>query len=320
MFELSNEDRLSIFHRIKEKAMNISNLSKELSLTTQESSRHASRLSHVGLVQKDSNGLFHLTLCGDLVLKQLEGLRFTSQHREYFTSHSVVHLPQEFIYWLGDLANSTCVNDISVAFYNVEKLMKEAEEYIWAITDHYLLSQMPLYTEAFEREVNVRNIEAKDWVTPSEIKEAYRNRQPEHRRVADQARTTGILEEGLLDQLDIYLYMSEKEVAVVCFPFSDGRFDYLGFTSTDERAHKWCTDIFQYYWKRSRSRGSMAEELYRWIKKRPKAVHVLESIATGTEILHGEEAVSELESASLIKEGKLTILGDLVYAKLRDET
>ena len=320
MFELSNEDRLSILHRIKQKAMNISNLSKELSLTTQESSRHASRLSHVGLVRKDSNGLYHLTLCGDLVLKQLEGLRFTSQHREYFTSHSVVHIPQEFIYRLGDLANSTYVNDISVAFYSVEKLMKEAEEYIWAITDHYLLSQMPLYTEAFEREVKVRNIEAKDWIAPSEIKEAYRNMQPEHRRAAGQARTTGILEEGLLDQLDIFLYMSEKEVAAVCFPFSDGRFDYLGFTSTDGRAHKWCRDIFQYYWERSCSRESMADELYTWIKKRPEAVYVLENIAAGREILHGKEKVSELESVSLVKEGKLTILGDLVYAKLTDET
>jgi len=320
MFELSSEDRLSILHRIKQKAMNISNLSKELSLTTQESSRHASRLSDAGLTQKDSNGLYHLTMYGDLVLKQIEGLRFTSQHREYFTSHSLVHIPQEFVYRLGDLANSTYVNDISVAFYNVEKLMKEAEDYIWAITDHYLLSQMPLYTETFEREVKVRNIEAKDWVTPSEIKEAYRNLQPEHRRAAFQARTTGILEERLLDRLDIYLYMSGKEVAVVCFPFSDGRFDYLGFTSRDERAHRWCRDIFQYYWERSRSRGSMAEELYKWIKKRPRAVYVLENIAAGREISRGEETVSELEAMSLVKEGKLTILGDLVHAKLKDET
>ena len=320
MFELSSEDRVSILHRIKEKAMNISNLSKELSLTTQETSRHASRLSDVGLLQKDSAGLYHLTLYGDLVLKQLEGLRFTSQHRKYFISHSLVHIPQEFICRLGDLANSIYVNDISVAFYNVEKLMREAQEYIWAMTDHYLLSQMPLYTEAFEREVKVRSMEAKDWVTPSEIKEAYINLQPEHRRAADQARTTGILEEGLLEQLDIFLYMSEKEVAIVCFPFSDGRFDYLGFTSADERAHRWCRDIFQYYWERSRSRGSMAEELYRWIKKRPEAVYVLENIAAGREISRGEEMVSELKAMSLIKEGKLTILGDLVHAKLRDET
>ena len=46
-------------------------------------------------------------------------------------------------------------------------------------------------------------------------------------------------------------------------------------------------------------------------------MYALKNIAAGKEILHGKELISELESMSLIKQGKLTILGDIVYEKLQ---
>jgi len=61
----------------------------------------------------------------------------------------------------------------------------------------------------------------------------------------------------------------------------------------------------------------MVEELYRWIKKRPKAIYVLKKIAARKEIVNGKELISELESMGLTRQGKLTLLGDLVYARLQ---
>lgn len=320
LFEFSNEDRLRIMQQLTKKAMNVTNLSKTLGLTIQECSRHTSRLSDVGLTKKDTNSLYHLTLYGELGLRQLEGLQLISKHKDYFALHSATHLPQEFVCRIGELAGSTYVGDISAAFYNVERVMRDAKEYIFAVTDHYLASSLPLHSEAFERGVKVRSIDPKAWIVPPEIKEAYRNLPKGQRHSVEKARMIGILEEGLLEHIDIFLYMSEKEVGIVGFPFSNGRFDYLGFMSTDKLTHKWCKDLFQYYWERSPSRERVAEELYTWIKKRPKAIRVLKSIAAGKEILYGKELISELEKLSLIRGGKLTISGDLVYLKLANET
>jgi len=281
LFELSNEDRLRILHQLNKKAMNVTNLSKTLGLTTQESSRHVSRLGDVGLTEKDVDGLHRLTPYGELALKQLKGLEFISQHSDYFTSHTLARIPPEFVCRIGDLVNSTHVDDVMAAFYNVDKVFREAEEYIWVIT---------------------------------KIKESYRAKDME---TARRARITGLLEERILERLDICLYMSEKEVAGVAFPFPDGRFDYLGFTATDERSHKLCRDLFQYYWERARSRANVAEELYRRVKKRPKAFYALKKIAARKEIVNGKELILELESMGLIKQGKLTKLGDLVYARLQ---
>jgi len=267
------------------------------------------------LTQKDVNGSHRLTPYGELALKQLEGLELISQHRNYFTTHSLVHLPPEFVCRLGELANSTHVDDVMDAFNNVDNVFQEAEKYIWVITDQYLLSTWyPLTTQALEREVKIKHLEAKDWVVPSKIKKGYRAKDME---TARQARTTGLLEERMLERLDICLYLSEKEVATVAFPIPDGKFDYLGFTATDERSHKWCRDLFQYYWERARNRASVAEKLYRWLEKRPKAIHALKNIAAGKEIVYGKELISELESMGLIKQGKLTKLGDLVYERLQ---
>ena len=312
LFEVSNEDRLRILLQLDKEALNATNLSKELGLTIQESSRHLSRLSRVELIQKDVEGFYHLTPYGELILKQLKGVAFTSQYRKYFVAHSLKRIPREFVYRICELADSTYVNDTMVAFTNVEKVIREAEEYLWVITNQYLPSNMPLHRKAYERGVKERNIEPKDWVVPARILERISE---EISQNIIQMRATGVLEERILERLDVYLYLSEKEVAAVAFPLLDGRFDYLGFTSKDERAHKWCKDLFLYYWEKARPRAIVVEELYWWVKKRPNAINTLKQIASG-EVVYEKDLISELESMCLIKYGKLTRLGNLVYARL----
>ncbi len=319
-FELSSEDRLGILQQLSKNAMNVTSLSKKLGLTTQESSRHVSRLSDVGLTQKDSKGLYNLTLYGKLILTQLEGLAFTSKHEDYFASHSLTNLPSEFVSRIGDLAGSRYVDDVSDVFFGIDRVIQDSKEYVRTITDQYLMSTYPLLKEAIERGVQVRNIEARDWIVSPTMKQAYFSEEDHWvamRQAFNEARADGLIEERMLERLDVFLYMSEKEVAGVAFPLSNGKFDYLGFSSKSERVHKWCSDLFQYYWERARNRKSMVEEIYKWIEKRPKVINVLKNIADGKEIVRGKEQIPELESRFLVKRGKPTVLGDMVLLELQ---
>ena len=54
------------------------------------------------------------------------------------------------------------------------------------------------------------------------------------------------------DSALIFIAMSEKEVAALAFPSAEGRFDYLGFTASDEEAHRWCRDLYLHYWDAAR--------------------------------------------------------------------
>jgi len=317
LFELSNEDRHRILLQLNTEEMTVTSLSDTLNLTKQEVSRHVSRLSNAELTQKRSNGSYHLTPYGKLALKQLDGFDFISQYQSYFSFHSLAHLPNEIIYRIGELKGSQYINDISVTYYNIEKMIQEAEEYVWLITDHYLSSVFPLYARAHERGVRVRTIEAEDWVVPPEINEGYANQPKSDIQIIDNARVSGLLKEGLLKKLGMYLYLSEKEVAIASFPLPDGRFDYLGFSTEDKQGHKWCEDLFMHYWERTINRTSLGEELYNWIKERPEAVDILVNVVTGKDFSNDKELLSELEGKSIIKQGKSTILGDIVYRRLQ---
>jgi predicted transcriptional regulator len=247
LFEVSNEDRLRILRRLQEGVLNVTGLSRALDLTTQESSRHLSRLGDVGLTGRDADGLYSLTPYASLVLRQLGGFEFTSAHKDYFLSHTLESLPGEFLCRISELAESTYVDDVMVAIYNVERAVQRAEEYFWIVTDQYPVSSFPLLTDAYDRGVRVRTIDAANWDPPPQLKEGVRREDAE---AVLRARRTGAVDERILGRLDVVLWMSEKEVAGLAFPTLEGRFDYLGFNSADEKAHKWCSDLFNYYWDR----------------------------------------------------------------------
>ena len=314
LFEVSNEDRLRILHLLHQQGMNVTQLSKALGLSSQEASRHLSRLNKTGTTLKESDGKFHLTLYGKLLLTQIQGIDFTSRHQQYFRDHTLDQLPRPFIHRLGELSSSTFISDIMVVFTNIETVIKEAEEYLWVITDQYLPSNMPLHIAAYERGVHERDIEAKNWVVPKRIKETLRD-EAAIAQSTRHARATGMLEERMLDHLDLYLFMSEKEVAIVAFPLTDGRFDYFGFSSTDNQAHAWCREVFEHYWEQAYPRLKLADELFWWIKKEPLIMRVFKQIASGVTKVQNE-VMSVLEEKFLVKEGQLTILGDHVYHRL----
>lgn len=249
LFEISNEDRLRILHWLNREKMNVTKLSRELDLTTQESSRHLSRLIDVRLVEKGADGLHCLTPYGELILRQLPGLEFTSRHRDYFREHTLTNLPTEFVLRIGELEGSTYIDDVMVAVHSVEETLLEAEEYILNINVPYIASAFPLVREAYERGVTGRFIHTRELIVPPSMRE-------ERERVFDddimkKIWTSGLQEERLVEEMGLILYMSEKSVGILAFPLKDGRFDFLGFRSESEGPRRWCRDLFYYYWERA---------------------------------------------------------------------
>jgi predicted transcriptional regulator len=172
LFEFSHPDRLKLLHFLRRKTFNVTELSKVLGVTSQEASRHSARLIKTGLIEKHVDGQLLLTLFGELVLNQLQGIAFTSDHQSYFTDHIIQNLPPMFINRLSELASSKIVDDVMVVFTNIEKVIQEAEEYLWVITDQYLPSNIPLHLAAYERGVTERDIELRNWIIPQRIRES----------------------------------------------------------------------------------------------------------------------------------------------------
>jgi predicted transcriptional regulator len=250
-FELSNEERMKILRELQKGSANITRLSRAMDISTQEVSRHVSRLVECDVVSKDGSGAYWLTPFGDLVLSQIQGLSFASVHREYFKDHALSDLPANFLCRIGELGSCDLVDDVMVVFHNVERLIEEAEEYIWRLTDRYNMMSLPHLEAATERGVQFRLLQTKGFEYPPEW--------PGAGEVMSDSRLKGTLKVKISDSANVFIAMSEKEVAIVAFPSVNDRFDYLGFTSGDRRFHGWCAEVFQFYWERARFQEGFTE-------------------------------------------------------------
>ena len=244
LFELSNEDRHRILLRLDKEPSNLTNLARELELSFPETSRHVLRLSEVGLIQKNVKGSYRLTPYGEVVLKQLHELEFTSKHKDYFINHTLTDLPIEYIKRLGDLKGSKYTDDTMRFFHRIENLIKEAEEYVWFQIAEYPISALEEIEEAIGRGVQFRIIEPKDRVTGPHLSLDTSDDDSDTTLM----RYTPLAEHRTLERNDVFLFLSDKG-GLLAFPAFEGRCDYRGFTITDQQSLKWCRDIFQHYWE-----------------------------------------------------------------------
>ncbi len=246
MFEVSNEDRVSILRELRKELSTYSDLSRKLDITTQEVSRHLSRLTENGLTTRRTDGLLELTPYGGLVLRQLNAVEFTSKHREYFIGHVLNGLPDKFVSRMGELMGCTLNLDVMVSIHRVQQILQEAEEYVWDLNLPYIASAFPHIKGIFERGVEGRFLHGGELHLPDEMR-------GERERVFSDGeirslKATGLYKERLTDA-GLIVYMSERELALLCFPDADGRFDYTGFTSKDPDALEWCRDLFLHHWR-----------------------------------------------------------------------
>ena len=243
LFEVSNEHRHNIMLLLKEEAMRVTAISKELDLTTPEISRHVSRLSEIGLASKNVEGFYSLTPFGTMVLVMLQEFEFTSKHAEYFASHTHAGLPIEYVKRIGDLSGSVFTGNILGFFRQIEHVIKEAEEYVWLLVDQFPLNHLSLIVEAMERGVRFRILEPRNRVISPDLEAMA----PEESRALSRTKLAPLFEQRMLDEVNVYMYLSEKS-GVSAFPTLIGENEYKGFTSTDETSLKWCRDLFQYHW------------------------------------------------------------------------
>ena len=249
MFEISNEDRFSILLKLEDGPMNVTGMARELGLTTQETSRHLSRLGEVSLTRKDAEGMFKITSFGGLALRLLNGLKFVSKHEDYFTTHHLGNLPEAYVYRIGELMDSTYLDDVMVMVHITENILREAEEYVLNINMPYIASVFPHIRDAYERGVKGRFLHTENLKLPPSMMDEREKFFDED--VAIKIMAEGVQEERLTDDVNLILYMNEREVGILAFPLLTGRYDFAGFTSKDERTHRYCRDLFEHYWQKA---------------------------------------------------------------------
>ena len=248
LFELSSSDRLDILHLLKKTPMKLSHISAKLDFTVQEASRNVGRLAEAGLIRKDVDSAFYVTPFGEEVLNLLKGLNFLSNNKDYFLRHSASSLPEQFRASLGVLESFTYVDDVMIAFHNVEKMIANAEKFVWIMTNQILASTLPYLLQELERGGEFKLLMPKDYRMTEEIFQSTRH------PIFDKAVLNRKLDMRFIEKVEFFLCMSEKEVGAFSFPDLEGKLDYNGsFRAENEAAVTWAKGLFDYYLERSTS-------------------------------------------------------------------
>ena len=247
-FELSNPDRLKILLHLSEAPEKLTEIADHIDTTHQQCLRHLKRLSEMQLVDKTHDGSYKLTSYGELVLKLTPGLTFTTERRDYFNSHSLSKIPTEFVVRIGELMESTELRNVMEALSEIESIVKNAEEYLHVIINKRTHSIRPSVAEAMRKGVQVKSISITSYVPTYDVKRDI-NLKDEIDIIKAETTGTAIV----ADQIDfpVYLYLSEKSI-FIAFPLHDESFDYTGFYSSNPMAVRFCSDLFEYYWSRTK--------------------------------------------------------------------
>jgi len=259
-FELSNEDRLNIILKLMDKPMKLTHIANALDLTVQECSRQLARLHDIELVTKDPDGFFVLQPYGRHAFRLFPGFQFLTEHVDYFNRHTLGPLPEKFMGRIGELRGCTPITRLMGTFSKLQKVAREAEEFFWYMANEVLVSADDYRKglEYLDRGVHIKSIVPVGYSAPMEI---VKNVSPEVREAYAVHWSKGTMADRTHEKIDVTLYMSEKEVAILAFPALTGEFDYLGFTSTDPKVLEWCKDLYSYYWERGDIRDVRARAM-----------------------------------------------------------
>jgi predicted transcriptional regulator len=235
LFELSHPWRLKVLLLIAEEGQRHSYISQKLKISPQETSRHLTRLQNAKLIEKDVQGFFILTSYGKAVLSLLPGFEFLAEIREDLIKLNL-DIPKEFIERIGELKSFERTEGVMTIFRRIELSLADAKKYMWYLSPEILMSAMPIISKKLDKGVEFRLILPKNVRYPP----GFELRQYEQIR--------------FLDEIKISIGMTEKS-AGFCLPARDEKIDFstsFSISSQGREFHKWCEDLFLYYWVKAR--------------------------------------------------------------------
>ncbi|HXG73433.1 MAG TPA: transcriptional regulator [Candidatus Nitrosotenuis sp.] len=243
--EVASEQRVSMLLSLAKEKYNLSGMAKRLDATAAEIHRNFGRLQKAGLIKKDANGNYELTLYGKTVCAQIPAFAFMSKNKKYFESHDFTDLAQKYIQRIGALADSEIITGYVKVMEKWESIYKSASEYICNILIEipYNENILKVLEDRLKHKTRISSIFSESAVI-SKARQDLLSKFDFAKYVKD-----GILERRMRKDVKIALILNEKE-AGVSFPSDKDEPDLSKmFYSSSEPFHEWCLDYFNDSWK-----------------------------------------------------------------------
>lgn len=247
--EIASRQRLGILNYLSEERSKVSIMAKKLNATAPEVHRNFERLQNSALIAKDSDGFFHLTPFGQIMLSQVSPTIFMLDNKKYFQNHDFGNLPQKFIYMLGAFEKVQHVKGFVKVQELWQSIYENANEYIFNILYEvpYTSDIIQTLSKKVSNGIKLRSIFSEYAIIPKERK-----------RLLEKSNFKKLLQQGNIERrmkkdVRVIVVLNER-YACAAFPTRMDEVDVSEmFYSDDEKFHEWCLDFFEHCWNTSRS-------------------------------------------------------------------
>ncbi len=247
--ELASEQRLNILQNVVKNKLNISKLADILDATKPEIHRNVTRLSKAGLIEKNTDGNYGVTVYGNAVLVQIPSMTFFAENQQFFKNHTLGNLDDKFIQRIGALENKKHLKGYVKTLEKWRQIHENAEKYIYNI-----LSEVPysgdiieVISKQLKNNLHIRSVFS-DRVIVSEDRKRIFEEKDFQKYVKN-----GILERRMKKNVTVVVLVTEKESAVF-FPNLEGTTDLSEmFYGSNAKFREWCYDYFIWCWDKGTS-------------------------------------------------------------------
>jgi len=247
--ELASEQRLNIIKNVAKNKLNISKLASILDATKPEIHRNVTRLTKAGLIEKNTDGDYGLTVYGNAILVQIPSLTFFTENKQFFRNHTLENLEEKFIQRIGALENKKHVKGYVKTLEKWRQIHENAEKYVCNI-----LSEVPysgdiieVISKQLKNNLHIRSVFSDKVIIPEERKKIFEEKD------FQKYVKSGNLERKMKKNVTVVVLVTDKESAVF-FPNLEGTTDLSEmFYSSDPKFHEWCYDYFIWCWDNSTS-------------------------------------------------------------------
>jgi len=250
IFEIASEQRLSILLKLNEKKSKLGIMANELRATAPEVKRNFDRLLKAKMIEKDTDGNFHLTLYGKTICTQIPSLVFLSDNKKFFEEHDFGDIPIKFIQRLGALQKREHIKGFVKVLEKWKLIHVNASKYIYNILAEvpYLQDIIDAVSSQLENNVTIHSIISEEAIIPDERKATFEKKEFQ-KFVKD-----GLLKRRMKKSVSVVVLLNDKECGII-FPNKNKKSDMSSmFYSSDPLFHDWCIDYFNHCWNNSSTR------------------------------------------------------------------
>jgi len=227
---LSHPVKLEILKVITKEPEQVEDIAQKVDISVEETTVHLDGLYKAGLIDRESEGIYHAGPFGQLILSLLLDLDFVAANSEHFRDLDLSLLPMAFVERLGDLKESERMEGTVANIEYVEKLFGDAEKNISVIANEVILDAVPVVREKISKGADFRFVIDQTFKPPADFK-------PEVPELWRQ-----------VWKIPAAIAVTDKE-AMVFFLDRKLKVDYsVGFISKDHAFMKWCEELVDSMW------------------------------------------------------------------------